>query len=495
MKKLFFSAAALVCSGAIFAQANQGPLEDVNSGTSTDAQVVAAKAGAASTANAGESIQNGDAQKVYVRQAGTNMSVFTEQGNGLGTGANQARIWQTGAVSAESGIENAADVRQLGTENQSTTRQEGDRNEAVTRQGLVDASSEWNKALIRQGTADNAEGNYATIEQDGAENQAWTRQTFDNSEARTVQAGNGNAAKVIQVANPNQSAGHSALVEQYGEENNAVTMQNGSAKNTARTAQLGSGNVSFQTQSSSATSGIGNNADVDQGTGLVQSQLVTDIYFGGVGNVDDITSGGGFNGTSTAGIAVQDQTGENNNAFIGQFGIADAESNYAEQNQGGKDNQALTVQNAFGFANGANYSRQDQTGEANVAGISQIGGHNRAYQRQADANNMALSTQRGYNHVLNTYQDGDANVATTAQRGDQNTILLVQRGGHSYSAQQNVQEALDTENGYNVIDVLQLGPNGDFSHDGIECEFEDPKSPSMDFDIQDFDIANPCDDC
>ena len=272
-------------------------------------------------------------------------------------------------------------------------------------------------------------------------------------------------------------------------------MQNGSAKNTARAAQLGTGNKSLQTQSSSAASGVGNNAKVDQGTGQVTSTLVTDIYFGGLQPVDDVTSGGGFNSGSTAGIAVQDQTGENNSAFIGQFGSADVDSNYAEQNQGGKDNEALTVQNAFGYRSGANYSRQDQTGEGNLAGVSQIGGYNRAYQRQHDANNIALTTQRGYNHVVNTYQDGDANVATTAQRGDQNTILLVQRGGHSYSAEQNVQEALDNENGYNVIDVLQLGPNGDFAHDGIECEFEDPKSATMDFDIQEFDIANPCDDC
>ncbi len=496
MKKVFFGAAALLCSGAIFAQANQGPLEDINGGVSTDAEVVAAEAGAASTANTGWSMQNGNDQKVYVRQAGTNMSVFTDQGDGDGTGGNQARIWQTGAVSAASGIENAADVRQFGTENQSTTRQEGDRNEAVTRQGLNDAASASNKALIRQGTADQAENNYAAIEQDGTENQAWTRQTYDNSEARTVQVGNKNAAKVIQVANPNDSAGHSAIVEQYGDENSAVTMQNGSARNAARTAQLGNGNQSFQTQSSSAASGLGNNADVDQGTGQVVSTLVTDIYFGGLENVDDITSGGGFNGTSTAGLAIQDQTGENNNAFIGQFGSADADSNYAEQNQSGKDNEALTVQNAFGAADGGNYSRQDQSGEANQAGISQIGSMNRAYQRQNDANNIALTTQRGWNHVVNTYQDGHgANVVTTAQRGDKNTILAVQRGGHSYSVEQNVQEGLETTNGGNIADILQLGPNGDFEHDGIECEFEDPKSPNMDFDIQDFNIANPCDDC
>jgi len=487
MKKVMLSAAALMIGAIGFAQVSGAPT----------AVAVPAQAGAAAGANTGESIQNGNDNRVWVRQAGTSQSVYTNQNDGAGTGGNLARVRQMGAVQATSGVENLAEVLQSGDLNQSTTFQEGDRNNAVTRQGQNDNSSASNMAMIRQGTGQNAEDNFAAIDQDGDGNSAWTRQTFDNSDAWTRQDGDGNKSEIDQNAGPNGTDGHLAEAEQVGDGNMSIINQSGAgARNTARTFQSGNDNYAEQMQTTDAAAGgTGNTAIIAQGN-VTTGHTFSSIYFDLI-NVDDIENGSQSLG-SFGGQAYQDQSGSDNDADIRQFGDDPANANYAEQNQSGSGNSAFVVQNLYGTPSGAgNYARQDQDGTNSSAGIGQNGFDHKAYQRQSGDDNVALSTQRGEDNLVNTYQDGDGNRGMTAQRGQNNQILLVQRGGHSYSVTQNLPNGspVGMPNGGNVADVLQLGPDGDFATDGILCEFPDMNTPGDPNMPNDFDIDDVCPGC
>lgn len=498
MKKVILGAAALLMCAAVNAQ-----VTDTKGATSSNSTVVAAKAGAAVDANTGESIQNGDDNRVMVRQAGARMSVRTVQNNGSGTGGNLAQVWQTGEVMpGPSGLENAVEVLQSGSLNESTSIQEGNYNDALTRQGQNDDASSGNRALIRQGTGNQAENNFAGIDQDGTDNQAQTQQTYDNSDAWTQQVGNRNWSRINQNAGPNGSDGHLASVEQDGDDNASDVMQSGAgARNSATAVQVGNGNYAKQTQTTDAVQGgVGNSALANQGYGSISAPLIGSIWSGQLLAVDDVANGAFSGDGSFAGIAFQNQSGSENTAESHQFGADGVDGNYSEQNQGGSNNDAFVVQNAYGNpAGGANYARQDQDSNAtnSEAGIAQNGFNHKAYQRQSGDDNNAMSTQRGNGNIVNTYQDGDSNRATTAQRGADNQILLVQRGGHSYGVTQNLPNGtpVGSPHAGNVVDVLQLGPDGDFSTDGIDCVIPDAMTPMDTPDMGNFTIDAPCDGC
>ncbi|MBQ0768984.1 MAG: curlin [Bizionia sp.] len=508
MKKLFLCASALLFTGAMMAQTltlpSQSSLTDVKGDNSLDANEVShlGTNPAVFGGNTGEAIQNGNSNKVQVRQAGTNNSSYSEQSDGLGTGDNRAKIWQTGAAYFDSGFRNVADVRQKGTGNQGYAKQEGDTNEAVIRQGMKEATlgvSTGNRALINHGVAENGETNYAMTEQDGTTNTSRTIQLFDNSEARTVQEGTDNMADIRQKADPNQSNGHSALLEQYGERNASRIRQEGSARNTAHSVQIGDDNKVNQNQKSDAISGVGNSAIADQGYGGIPLSVDIGSIWGDLNAVDNV-SNGAFNGASDNGKVLQNQDGDGNEAYAGQYGDGSAVGNIAEQNQVGNDNNALSVQNAYGNSNGGdNYGRQDQLGDRNNAGIAQNGTDHKAYQRQLGNDNDIYSTQRGSQNKVSTYQGGNGNIGETGQRGQNNTILLVQKqeagfGGHSFKVSQNLPGGLPVgmPNGGNIADVLQLGPNGDFATDGENCDFQAPTDLTMPGGVPSFDIGDPC---
>ena len=499
MKKLIFGAAALLFTGASFAQLATAEVKTATNGTNADE--ITAEAALPQTGgfwgNTGKSVQEGTDQKVYVAQAGSNNSVFTDQANGSGDGENKARIWQTGNVLPDSGFENLAEVIQRGTNNQSTTQQEGDWNMAITRQGLKDDSSEGNRAYINHGIAEQGEGNYVMVEQDGLDNRSKTVQVYDNSDARTIQEGEANMADIRQDAGPNQSSGHTALVEQYGDENASRVRQYGSARNSAHSAQAGNNNKSNQNQTSDALSGIGNTGVVAQGTNPVNAQVASAFVYMDT-NVDDISNGTpNFLGTSDDNKALQNQNGEGNAGYIGQWG--DGDGNYGEQNQDGKNSTATMIQNSYGNPSGGNnYARQDQTGDDHEAMLSQNGFSHSAYQRQYGAENFVASTQRGNSNLVSTYQDGSVgkgNAAHTAQRGSDNQILLVQKGGfyggNSYVVEQGVTGPAGSASG-NQANILQLGPAGDFVNDAEACDFQDPQDLIMPGGVGSFDLDAPC---
>ena len=122
--------------------------------------------------------------------------------------------------------------------------------------------------------------------------------------------------------------------------------------------------------------------------------------------------------------------------------------------------------------------------------------NHKAQQNQTGWNNVALSTQRGDSNLVNTHQFSafpERNTVETAQRGHDNQILVVQRDGQSFIGQQNLVGG--QPDGGNVMDVLQLGPNGDFANDGVPCSFDTPLDPSVSVNDGFTDINSPCPGC
>ncbi len=493
MKKVVLCAAALVFGTLAYAQVGGAPSAD---------QSLVPQNSADTEANAGLSIQNGDDNRVRVRQAGELNTVYTEQDNGTGLGGNLARVMQTGDVNgnqADSGEDNAAEVRQSGSTNQSTTVQEGDFNNAYTAQGQNNPASSGNKALIRQGTGNQAEANFAAIEQDGANNQAQTQQTYDNSDAWTRQTGDDNKSMINQNASPEDSDGHMASNEQIGNRNESAIMQSGAGgRNVATARQLGDDNQAKQIQTTIAGAGMtANRGDVTQGVPATFDPLITTLFS------DLATIDSNFNPVigsqleSDGAKAKQIQNGKEQEAAIRQFGGSVGASNYAEQVQfSGWGNDAAIEQGHHNTGEPSNYAKQYQAGDNNLAQLGQSGSGFKALQDQRGHRNDAKSSQRGENHLLNIHQRGNDNDATSVQAGDANTALIVQKGGQSYVAQQNAGlGTFDLSAGGNQIDVLQLGPNGDFGNDAIDCDFEDPMNLDMDYTVPGFDLGDVCPDC
>jgi hypothetical protein len=500
MKKLMLSAMALMFTVVGFSQ-----VTDADGNTSPTTTVIAPLPGSAAGANTGLSIQNGDNNKVRVRQAGTSQSVYTNQDNGSGTGGNLARVWQTGAVQAASGVQNEADVLQSGSANQSTTRQEGDFNQSVTRQGQDNDASSGNKALIRQGVANQAEGNYAAIDQDGDNNQAQTQQTDDNSDAWTQQTGNDNKSMINQAASPNQTDGHYAMNQQKGDRNESFIGQAGNgARNAARALQIGEDNQAKQMQyATDGAGGTGNDAGIMQGyeNSAQRSNVVPEAmtqWISIMNNVDNNANGFWWNGEPARfNKAKQTQVGADNSAGLYQLGGSVAGgSNYGEQDQYGDSNNAGMIQSHVPNAGGDNFAKQKQNGDNNTAGLLQEGISHKSQQNQFGNDNTSLAFQRGSSHLLNTHQFGDGNVAHATQSGLANRALIVQYDGQSYTVEQNKGLAWnDYSAGGNQADILQMGPDGDFGAGAVDCGFDEPMDLDMDYTVPGFDLGDICNGC
>lgn len=470
MKKVIFSAAALMIGAVALGQTTQQSNTGATVGTaSTAASVVLTQPALAPLANKGLAIQNGNDNLLEVRQTGSLQGVYTNQSDGNGIGMNEARVVQQGGVSAFSGVFNLAQVEQVGEGNSGDVEQQGDLNDALIEQGLADLGtadlSKNNLARIQQGNGDQAQNNFAAVTQQGEDNNAHTLQTYDNNTAWTVQNGEDNAAYIRQKANGNQTEGHDALVDQFGDDNASVVNQEGSAKNTARTVVNGDGNASSQIQiSTGSAAGDGNVAYVNQGAlpdanGLAAvgqfGYAVLDGIVDNIGNPSTLPASG-----SEEAEAYQRQEGERNLATTFQFGEP---GNYTEQYQLGDDNVSLTYQNLYGNPNGGdNYLAHTQDGDANIAGSAQNGSEHKALIDQNGNGNVAGSTQRGKGNGLLIVQDGDDNFATSAQRGVDNDVVIYQDAGQSFVSEQNLpgnNAPVGAPNGNNSIDVIQVGPS------------------------------------
>lgn len=460
MKKLILSVAALAIATVAMAQ-DTGARKAVQ---------VAQIPGSAMGANTGESIQNGSNNAVQVRQAGTEQSTLTNQ-NGVG---NLARVMQTGDVNgneALSGQLNLAEVEQTGYNNQATSVQEGDFNNSMIDQNN-DGGEEslGNRAHIMQGTGDNAENNDAAIEQDGQDNSAYTLQTYDNSDASTVQNGTGNISEIGQNAGPEDSMGQFAIVNQSGEDNESRVDQDNAAgsdaRNVALTTQVGARNKAEQIQS--ANGSVGNRGQIDQGqaTNTITVSLPAfnnAVLLNDFDSEVNIFDGSNF-GDSEDGVAYQNQSGDGNDAFIGQTSTGSG-SNNAGQDQTGNNNSAFASQNLFGSGND-NISKQIQMGDGNAASVNQSGSSHGSIQDQWGADNVAVTSQGGVHNNSNTFQEGTANYGQTLQHGQDNVALLTQRSGQSYTIRQN-EGVFAPGVGGNQADILQEGPSGSGVQNGF----------------------------
>jgi len=497
MKKVIFCAVALFVGGMTYAQ-----VTDADGNSSPTPNVIAPIPGSAAGANTGLSVQNGHENKVRVRQAGTSQSVYTFQDDGTtGFGENKADVRQTGAVSAASGVANAADVRQSGALNSSATRQEGDNNDAVTRQGQIDGFSTANKARIRQGTGQQAQDNYAAIDQNGDNNWASTQQTYDNSDAWTQQTGDNNKSMILQDAGPNQTDGHYAMNQQEGNENESFISQQGNgARNSARTYQVGDNMQAKQYQTATAGSGSANDAGIYQGIGSGSLNLVAPEantqWVNVINNVDASAAPAYYSSPSEYNKALQVQVGDDNSAGMFQIGGDVAGANYGEQNQDGNGNNAGMVQAHHFNGENYNYGRQDQNGNNNTSGLVQQGSDNKSYQAQTGDDNTSLAHQAGSGHKLNTHQFGDGSVAHAAQHGAENRALIVQYDGQNYSVEQNMNlGVLDRSAGGNQANILQMGPDGDFGAGAVDCDFDDPVDLDMNYNFPGVSLDDICGGC
>jgi len=438
MKKVILSVVALAVASVSMAQSPA-----TNDTGAREAVQVAQIPGSAMGANTGESIQNGANNAVQVRQAGTSQSTLTDQ-NGT---ANLARVMQTGNVNgnqALSGQLNFAEVEQTGFNNQSTIFQEGD----------------YNNAMIDQ--------NAATIEQDGEDNSAYTLQTWDNSDASTVQSGTGNISEIGQNAGPEDSQGQFAIVSQTGNDNQSRVEQDNAAgsdaRNVALTTQLGDNNLAEQIQE--AEGSVGNRAQINQGTNgtvTVSSDAFTRLgdvsgFDGSVGNFLVVEN-------SESGVAFQNQSGDDNDALIAQAS-SEAGSNNAAQIQDGNENSAFISQSFFAVGGTDNVGRQMQTGNNNAASLNQDGADHASLQDQWGDDNTAVASQAGMGNNSNMFQVGIGSYGRTLQHGENNVALLTQRDGQSYTIRQN--EGVFTPGaGGNQADILQEGPLGTGTQNGF----------------------------
>ena len=493
MKKAILCVAALLIGAVSFAQVAGAPTS----------QVVTALPSAATTANAGESIQNGNNHKVQVRQAGTNQSVYTEQNDGSTVaGGNLAAVYQTGDVNPPSGVENAAEVLQSGEANESTSIQQGDKNNAYTAQGQIDDASSGNKARIQQGNNEQAEENYAAIEQDGTGNQAQTLQRWDNNDAYTLQSGVENKSMIDQAAAPDGSDGQEAFSAQLGTNNQAAIDQSGAGgRNNASVRQWGTDNQSKQTQTTTAVAGMtGNHGYVQQGAGSglplnPSNTAYTTIFTEIQDNINGIDAPLAFiNQESFGAKSKQIQNGKMNEAGVWQTGGSADGINYVEQVQDwGWNNDAATLQTQVGV--GDNYAKQYQGGDNNLANALQYGNGHKSLQDQRGHRNSGLASQHGSGNLLNQHQRGNDNAATSVQHGLANATLIVQRDGQSYVSSQNAGLGPnDLSAGGNQIDIYQGGPADDFSS-LIDCGFEAPMNLDMDYTVPDLTIGDICPDC
>jgi len=488
MKKVILCAGALLFGSFAFAQVN---------GSAPTADETVANHSTDATANRGETIQEGNANKVRVRQAGTRNSVYTNQDDGSGIGGNLGDIIQTGEVSGISGVANEVELRQSGSRNQSSMYQQGDRNNAVTLQGQNEDDSSNNRALISQGNNGQAERNFAAIEQDGDRNQATTNQRWDNNDAWTRQNGDRNGSMITQTAPPENSAGHAAISDQLGDRNEATITQTGAgARNTAEVSQFGDRNQAKQMQTATdAAANMGNTGYINQGYnfggGIVSfpgdSPLISNL----VADINANVAPGFFpvfvsSLESEGAKAKQIQNGKLQEAAINQLGGVNGRSNYAEQNQtSGWGNDAAIFQFSDGTGRD-NYARQDQAGDNNNAGIGQNGNGHKALQTQDGHRNDALTAQVGSRNLSNTHQFGNENVGWISQDGTLNGALLTQRGGHSYT--------IDQTGMRNQADIYQGNPGDDFGS-LIECDFDEQMNIDMDFTVPPVVIDDVCPNC
>ncbi len=397
------SATALAIGGFVFAQTPQTITPIVQQSSPTTAATVG---GNYSNIN-----QVGVGSDAMVQQQGTANASFIQQTGTDAANRNSVDVLQWGNVQPSiSGHLNYSDITQDGAGNDFMATQQGDMNEVLGTQTGLD-----NTAIVQQGanTPQQAQNNLSVVDQDGKDNFAEVQQRFDDNEASITQrnaaaAGVGNRSYQEQIANPNQTAGHVAIGEQWGDDNEAVQIQD----------------------SGSPALGGGNHAEIQQGDGATEA---------------------------TGAFAQQVQSGATNEAYATQFLSGDV----SYQEQLGTDNKAVVDQNTGGSATGGdNLVEQYQDGDRNEARSDQNGNNNMVNQEQYGSDNFSSVKQR-YGQVTGnmatSIQDGTLNNSVINQQSHGNVSMVDQTGtGQTSLINQNnpttgAAAAIGGQNGATVI--------------------------------------------
>lgn len=404
MKNQILSAFALAATAVAFAQTPQT--------VTAPAQQASPTAAATIGGNYSNIDQIAVGSSAMVQQQGTANASFIEQTGSNAANLNTVDVLQWGNVQPSiSGHLNYSDITQNGEGNAFMVTQQGDLNENFGTQVGLD-----NEAIVQQGAngAQQAESNLAIVDQAGKENYAEVQQRYDNSTATILQrndaaVGVGNRSYQEQIANPNTSAGHTAIGTQYGDDNELVQLQEGP--------------------------GAGNYAEANQG--------------------DAVTS-------ATGAFSQQVQSGELNEAYVDQYLTGDT----TFQEQDGTGNKAVAKQNVIGSsAGGNNYIEQFQMGTSNEAIAEQAGRNNMSYQEQYGNDNYSKTFQAHGQITGNkalTIQDGSFNSSMVNQRANGNTALVDQTGNGQTSVinQNNPLSGFPaTTSGSNSATVIQRNAN------------------------------------
>lgn len=376
MKNLILSVCALAAGSFAVAQTPQVITAPVQKASPTAAATVGG--------NYSNIDQKGQGSDAMVQQQGTANASFIEQTGTNAANRNSVDVLQWGNVQPSiSGHLNYSEISQNGEGNSFTVTQQGDLNEVFGSSVGVD-----NTALVQQGadTPQQAESNLALVDQLGTLNNAEVQQRWDNNESSISQDNSaaatslGNRSYQEQLANPNQSAGHTAIGVQYGDDNSLIQLQEGP--------------------------GSGNYAEANQGDGTTEA---------------------------TGAFAQQVQLGEQNEAYADQMLVNDV----SFQEQIGTGNKAVVEQNLTGIASGGdNYVEQYQDGADNYSKTTQAGNNNEAYQEQyQDRNSSTILQSHGQltGNLATTIQDGFDNNSMVTQRANANVTMVDQTGNGQMS--------------------------------------------------------------
>ncbi len=379
--------------------------------------------------------------------------------------------------------------------NTGTTIQDGDGQRAqVRQQGII------NSALTIQSNGDGTGGNEVLVTQTSratgnpastASNIVFTEQIGTENISVSTQEGFGNVAVTgqgladdgevsknnvayISQVDPSDAEGNAdnfAEIQQDGEGNSAITSQNVNL-NSARTIQDGNDNVAVITQESEEVpsdiaNGLGQDALVDQ----IGDDNQATIGQAGLARNEASTIQIGSGNTSS-----QVQLGNDTSAEGGNTATV------AQGYQGGREGNEKSVfvlddidgdlgveVSAFeGDSEGSIVSQSQVGGAGNDTFASQFGNNNSASQVQFGNDNEAFTTQLGGDG-----SDAAFNVVAQLQQGDRNSVALGQAGTGNLAVQSqigddNTTTALQTGTD-NVLNSYQVGNNNAFHavQDGV----------------------------
>lgn len=327
-------------------------------------------------------------------------------------------------------------------------------------------------AVINQANGNGfSDTNYGLIDQDGSSSGGVVAGTPFTQGAALSQDGEGNEGYILQGDGSVTRGGQAAEVEQVGDYNYADTYQDGN-DSLLFVAQTGDDNEAIVEQSGVGPGGRRAVAVVIQtGNGnfsdSVQHARASELTVTQTG--DDNESNILQRFSASRSTAYVEQVGNRNASDIdqGDSSTPTFDPNFADVTQTGDDNGALITQSGDDARNDASIT---QLTNGNTAEINQTGSRNTTIIFVSDAlgasgDNNSTITQSGNRNMANVTQDGDLSDSMIIQSGNRNeaTVLAQAGSGHTSLIDQsgNRNDALITQGlTDNDSSIFQTGLDG-----------------------------------